>query len=87
MSFLVSDAELIDTLVSDIVEQVEPRSTLLPFRRLKLIGEKLVQSKNCAISGDDISKVVELVGDRVGDSDLVEPLFDEVAEEVGESWR
>ena len=65
---------------------MERGSTLLPSTRLKLIGEKLVQPKNRAVSGDDVCKAVELVANRVRDSDLVEPLFDEVAEEVGESW-
>ncbi|ERH01638.1 MAG: hypothetical protein J07HN6_01194, partial [Halonotius sp. J07HN6] len=33
-------------------------------------------------SGDDVPESVELIADRMADSDLVEPLFDEVAEEV-----
>jgi len=53
---------------------------------LKLIGEELVQPKNRAISGDDVPESVELIADRMGDNDLVEPLFDEVVEEISESW-
>jgi hypothetical protein len=86
VGFLVGDAELLDCLVSDVVEQVEPRSTLLPSSRLKLISEELVQSKNRAVSDDGVPEAVELVADRVGDSDLVEPLLDEVAEELCEPW-
>ena len=39
-----------------------------------------MQPKNRAISGDDVSKAIELVADRVGDSDLVEQRLDEVVE-------
>jgi len=66
---------------------MEPRSTLLPSARLKFFNEEIVQSNNRAISYDYVYDSVELVADRVGGSDLVEVLFDEVAEEVGESWR
>jgi len=87
VGFLVGDAELIDSLVSHVVDQMEPRSTLLPSARLKFFNEEIVQSNNRAISYDYVYDSVELVADRVGGSDLVEVLFDEVAEEVGESWR
>jgi len=43
VGFLVGNAELIDRLVSDVVEQVEPRSTLLPFPGLELVSEELVK--------------------------------------------
>jgi hypothetical protein len=71
MRFLVGEAELIDGLVGDVMEQVEPRSTLLPSPGLKLLGEELVKSQNRAISNDDVPESVEFVTDRVWDNDLV----------------
>jgi hypothetical protein len=47
------------------------RSTLFPFRWLKLINEELMQSKNRAISGDDVTESVELIADRMEDSDYL----------------
>jgi hypothetical protein len=87
VGFLVGDAELIDCLIGDIVEQVEPRSTLLPFAGLKLVGKELVKPQNCAIGNNDIPEPVEFLTDRVGDSDLVDAPLDEVAQIFCQQWR
>jgi len=41
-----------------------------------------VEPKDRAISDDDVSEAAELVVDRVRDSNLVEPLFDEVPRRI-----
>jgi hypothetical protein len=72
MRFLIGNAEPIDRLVGDVVEQVESRSTLLPSPGLKLVSEEFVKAENRPISNDDVPESVEFVTDRVGDSDLVD---------------
>lgn len=49
---------------------------------MKLFSKELVEPKDRAISDDDVSEAAELVVDRVRDSNLVEPLFDEVPRRI-----
>jgi hypothetical protein len=87
VGFLVGDAELVDRLVGDVVEQVEPRSTLLASPGLKLLGKELVKPQNRAISNDDIAESVKFVTGRMWDSDLVDAPLDEVAEKLRQQRR
>jgi len=78
--FFIRDTELIDGLIGNVVDLVEPCSSLVLFPGVKLIGEKFVEPNNHSITDHHVSEPLELVSDCVGDSDLVEAEIDDVAE-------
>jgi hypothetical protein len=81
------DADLLDGSVSDVVEQVELRSSLLLASSLVLLAQKSMQPQNGCSGDHHVSGVVELVANGVRDSDLVKRELDEVAEIRGEQRR
>ena len=69
------------------MEQVELRSSLLLAEALVLLAQKPVQAQDGSIGDHHIPKSIELVANRVRDSDLVEHELDKVAEVRGEQRR
>ncbi len=85
--FLVGYVDPFDRLVSDVVEQVGLRSSLLLVTGFEFLGEKLVQPQHGPISAHHISEPVDISVNSVWNSDLVEHGYDEVAEILRECRR
>ncbi|EMA20962.1 hypothetical protein C435_06975, partial [Haloarcula marismortui ATCC 33799] len=61
MRFLVSYVDPFNCLVSGVVEQVEPCSSLLLVTGLELIREELMQPQHRSISGHNVPESAALL--------------------------
>ena len=84
MGAFASDADLLDSSIGDVVEQVELCSSLLLTEPLVLLAQNPMQPQNGCIGDHHVSELVELIAHSVWNGDLVEREFDEVAEIRGE---
>ena len=65
-------ADFLDGPVSDVVEQVELRSSLLLAESLVFLVEKSVQPQNGCVGDHHVFELIEFVANSVGNGDLVE---------------